>query len=61
MAREFLTKRNGWPIERIKGRPVLNFIRLLIHARWYGEFNYSAGSGVSDCCTALASTEEKTP
>jgi hypothetical protein len=27
---KFRDKR-GWPIERIKGRPVTNFIRLLIH------------------------------
>lgn len=25
--------RHGWPVERIKGRPILNFIRLLIHTR----------------------------
>jgi len=23
----------GWPVERIKGRPVVNFIRLMIHTR----------------------------
>lgn len=23
----------GWPVERIKGRPVLNALRLLIHTR----------------------------
>ncbi len=23
----------GWPVERIKGRPITNFIRLLIHGR----------------------------
>ena len=25
--------RFGWPVEKIKGRPVLNFFRLLIHTR----------------------------
>ena len=25
--------RLGWPVERIKGRPILNFLRLLIHTR----------------------------
>jgi hypothetical protein len=25
--------RLGWPVERVKGRPVLNLIRLLIHTR----------------------------
>lgn len=29
---EFLD-RYGWPVERINGRPVVNFIRLLIHTR----------------------------
>ena len=28
----FLDK-NGWPIERIKGRPITNFIRILLHTR----------------------------
>ena len=23
----------GWPVERLRGRPVLNFCRLLIHTR----------------------------
>ncbi len=36
--RMWLTRKGGWPVERIKGRPVLNFFRILIHARWYGEF-----------------------
>ena len=26
-----LRERLGWPIERIKGRRILNFLRLLIH------------------------------
>ena len=25
--------RLGWPVETVKGRPVLNFLRLLIHTR----------------------------
>jgi hypothetical protein len=25
--------RNGWPVVTIKGRPVLNLLRLLIHTR----------------------------
>lgn len=25
--------RLGWPVERVKGRPVLNALRLLIHTR----------------------------
>ncbi len=29
---QFLDKL-GWPIERIKDRPILNFLRLLIHTR----------------------------
>ena len=28
----FLGK-DGWPVETIKGRPILNFIRRLIHTR----------------------------
>lgn len=24
----------GWPIERVKGRPINNFIRLLLHTSW---------------------------
>ncbi len=36
--RTWLIRKGGWPVERIKGRPVLNFFRILIHARWYGEF-----------------------
>ena len=36
--RTWLTGRGGWPVERIGGRPILNFFRILIHARWYGEF-----------------------
>lgn len=24
----------GWPVERIKGRYILNFFRLLIHTSW---------------------------
>lgn len=27
-----LRDKYGWPVERVTGRPVLNFIRLLIHA-----------------------------
>ena len=23
----------GWPVERVEGRPVLNFLRLCIHTR----------------------------
>jgi len=29
---EFCDK-HGWPVERVKGRPILNFLRLLIHTR----------------------------
>ena len=29
---EFCDK-DGWPVERVKGRPILNFLRLLIHTR----------------------------
>ena len=28
----FLDK-NDWPVERIKGRPIVNFFRLLIHTK----------------------------
>lgn len=29
---QFLDK-HGWPVERIKGRRILNFLRLVIHTR----------------------------
>lgn len=38
MKLEFLDK-YGWPVERFSGRPVTNFIRLLLHTRrirWKG-------------------------
>ncbi len=31
--RFYYLDRLGWPIETIKGRPVVNFIRLLVHTR----------------------------
>lgn len=31
--------KNGWPIERIKGHPIRNFFRILIHARDYAEWS----------------------
>jgi hypothetical protein len=34
---QFLDK-YGWPVERIKGRKILNFIRLIIHTRNIGNF-----------------------
>ena len=33
MKRTWLHSRGGWPVELIKGRPILNFVRILIHAR----------------------------
>jgi len=38
---QFLDKL-GWPVERIKGRPIFNFLRLLIHTRKVktGKFSY---------------------
>lgn len=31
----------GWPVERIKGRSIQNFIRLILHTKRYG---YGVGS-----------------
>lgn len=46
--------RLGWPVERIKGRYVLNFLRLLIHTKKIkrGKFQHTTGPSNSDntCC-----------
>jgi len=34
--------RYGWPVERIKGRPITNFIRLLLHTNFAWTFRYEA-------------------
>ena len=38
MSKHFLDK-DGWPVERIIGRPINYLIRLLIHARSYREWS----------------------
>ncbi len=30
----YCVDKDGWPVERIKGRPVQNLARLLLHTRW---------------------------
>lgn len=33
MKKYIIVDRHGWPVTRIKGRPIFNALRLLIHAR----------------------------
>lgn len=33
MKKLYFLDKLGWPVERIKGRPILNLLRLIIHTR----------------------------
>ncbi len=38
MSNRTFLDRDGWPVERIKGRPITNLIRLVLHARRYDKW-----------------------
>jgi len=58
---QFLDKL-GWPVERVKGRPVLNFLRLLIHTRKIkrGKFVYKQEPSPNVTCGNSEHTDNKT-
>jgi hypothetical protein len=29
-----LRDKDGWPVERIKGRPITNLLRIILHTSW---------------------------
>ena len=54
---QFLDKL-GWPVARFKGRPVINFLRLLIHTRKIkrGKFCHETPRKSSGCITPRAAS-----